>query len=66
MIFMYPSSSMVAKSLQEKHSHDNVLEILPTPATRDNNNIIVVAVTLAMGKWLLPTVKQLLVCDRFF
>ena len=66
MIFMYPSSSMVAKSLQEKHSHDNVLEILPTPATCDNNNIIVVAVTLAMGKWLLPTVKQLLVCDRFF
>ena len=50
MIFMYPSSSMVAKSLQEKHSHDNVLEILPTPVTCDNNNIIVVAVTLAMGK----------------
>ena len=41
MIFMYPSSSIVAKSLQEKHNHDNVLEILPTPATCNNNNIYV-------------------------
>ena len=66
MIFMYPSSSIVAKSLQEKHNHDNVLEILPTLATCNNNNIIIVSVTLAVGKWLLPTVKQLLMCDRFF
>ena len=41
MIFMYPSSSIVAKSLQEKHNHDNVLEILPTPATCNNNNNII-------------------------
>ena len=63
MILMYPSSSIVAKSLQEKHNHDNVLEILPAPATSNNNNIIIIGVTLAMGKWRL---KQLLVCDRFF